>query len=459
MNANFLRSFYFLLVFGLLLGISSCVNDDTESNEINKSELVKDQSREIIKEWFDLYLKIEKDIPLFRPAVTSRALGLITLSGYEAGKPGMPGFRSYNEFNADFVAPKIDPSKQYYWPAAINIAFAKTFKYFIINSNSEHHQAILALENKLNDRYRQTQTLEVMQNSIEWGAAVGDAVVQFGKADIEAETQCFLARPDTHNPPVGPGFWVSTDANPHGLSPYWGKTKTFFTPEAAQVSKPPIAYSEVVGSAYYNEAKEVYDVWKNLSYEDKWKAEFWSDDIVGLTFSPPARVFAMANQLIDNYNLDLETTLHLYLKLGMASNDAAVACWNSKYIYNIERPVTYIQKFIDPNFKPLLGRAIGHEGVTPPFPAYPSGHSTFAGMSSGVFIAFFGNSTNFTDRCHADRTEFYGAPRTFHLFTDLAEENAYSRIPLGVHFRMDCVEGLRLGYEVADYVNKVRFKK
>lgn len=35
----------------------------------------------------------------------------------------------------------------------------------------------------------------------------------------------------------------------------------------------------------------------------------------------------------------------------------------------------------------------------------------------------------------------------------MAEENGYSRIPLGVHVRMDCTEGLRLGYEISDAVN------
>ncbi|MEO1097778.1 MAG: hypothetical protein AAFX57_08485 [Bacteroidota bacterium] len=37
----------------------------------------------------------------------------------------------------------------------------------------------------------------------------------------------------------------------------------------------------------------------------------------------------------------------------------------------------------------------------------------------------------------------------------MAEENAFSRIPLGVHMRMDCAEGLRLGYEIADAVNSL----
>jgi hypothetical protein len=35
----------------------------------------------------------------------------------------------------------------------------------------------------------------------------------------------------------------------------------------------------------------------------------------------------------------------------------------------------------------------------------------------------------------------------------MATENGFSRIPLGVHLRMDCTEGLRLGYEISDAVN------
>ena len=38
-----------------------------------------------------------------------------------------------------------------------------------------------------------------------------------------------------------------------------------------------------------------------------------------------------------------------------------------KYDYVLIRPVSYIQKYIDPSFKTVIG--------TPPFPAYTSGHS------------------------------------------------------------------------------------
>ncbi|WP_282784829.1 hypothetical protein [Phaeodactylibacter xiamenensis] len=53
-----------------------------------------------------------------------------------------------------------------------------------------------------------------------------------------------------------------------------------------------------------------------------------------------------------------------------------------------------------------------------------------------------------TDHCHEGRTEFNGAPREFENFFEMTEENGLSRIPLGVHFRIDVDAGLELGYEI-----------
>jgi hypothetical protein len=41
----------------------------------------------------------------------------------------------------------------------------------------------------------------------------------------------------------------------------------------------------------------------------------------------------------------------------------------------------------------------------------------------------------------------------------MANENAYSRIPLGVHWRMDCEEGVRFGIEIGRRVNDLPWKK
>lgn len=93
------------------------------------------------------------------------------------------------------------------------------------------------------------------------------------------------------------------------------------------------------------------------------------------------------------------------------------------------------------------------QGVTPPFPSYPSGHSGFGGAGSAVMADIFGNTHPYTDNCHQNRTEFNGTPRSYNTILEAGLENAYSRVQLGVHYRMDCDEGIRLGYLAATRVN------
>ena len=48
-----------------------------------------------------------------------------------------------------------------------------------------------------------------------------------------------------------------------------------------------------------------------------------------------------------------------YAKVGIAVCDAFIACWNTKYRYNLLRPVTYIQRLIDPG----LGVPADHAAI------------------------------------------------------------------------------------------------
>jgi len=119
------------------------------------------------------------------------------------------------------------------------------------------------------------------------------------------------------------------------------------------------------------------------------------------------------------------------------------------------------------NWLPILdARAVGGQyGVTPAFPAYPSGHSGFGGAGGKILSSFFEYNAShpgtytFTDFCHQLRTEFLGTPRVFTSFSQLGEEDAYSRIPLGVHFRMDCEVGLEVGRLAAQRVLELPWKK
>lgn len=63
------------------------------------------------------------------------------------------------------------------------------------------------------------------------------------------------------------------------------------------------------------------------------------------------------------------------------------------------------------------------------------------------------DQVTFTDQSPKGRKEFLGKPRTFHSLAEMARENPFSRLALGVHFRMDCEMGLRLGKEVAGNCN------
>lgn len=437
---------------------NAIIEPDIET-EILKNK-VSNQSNEVTFQWSQIYLSIEKDLTGFRPAGTCRALAHIHLAAYETSVSGMPNFVSNTKFINSLSIPQAPDAESINWNIALNENYYRTLGHFLKGKSEAHKNLIDRKYEELLAKYSNKINPTQIEISQKWGESVATAVINYSKTDLEAEAQMDNPRPSSYDIPVGPGLWIPTDAaNKTALFPYWGKTRTFTTYGPELLSKTPTSFSEVIGSPYYNEFREVDDAIKNLTYKDRWIAEFWSDDIVGLTFSPPARQFAIADQIITNDKLNLETTLHLYLKLGLSMNDAAVAAWGSKYYYNVERPDSYIKKYINSEFKTILGEAINVPGLTPPFPGYPSGHSTFGAAGAGVFIDFFGDNYSFTDLCHKGRTEFNGKPRIYLKFSEMAAENAYSRIPLGVHPRMDCVEGLRLGYLVANNVNRYKLRK
>jgi hypothetical protein len=449
---SLLRGIVCLLTIGMFF--TACQEENITPKQPENSNLVKDLNSNTAEQWIDLYMEIEKDLPSFRPAATSRALAYIWMAAYETAVPGMPDFKS-NEGASNFKGldiPNLPKDvKEYDWNVAVNTALYVTTNHFMWNATTEQKGLIKDQETTLNNVYSKNISQTVFSNSQEWGRAVAEAVIAYAKTDLEAESQIIKAFDPDYLPQEGEGKWrtsvslgVSNEAG-KSLFPHWGKTRSFVTFGSELLSPPPPAYSTLPTSQYYKDFYEVYDNVKNLNKERQWRAEFWSDDIVGSTFSPPARLFQIANQMIQNENMNLETSLHCLFKLGIAENDAAVAAWGSKYYYNVERPIHFITQYIDKDWRTPLGRAVGLDNMTPPFPGYPSGHSTFGGLGISVLSEFFGHEYTFTDRCHQGRTEFYGEPRTYTNQTQIGEENAFSRIPLGVHPRFDCTEGLRLG--------------
>ncbi len=438
-------------IFGLMvvvLLLHSCQKDTDTVQNLPENKVANFDSN-IVDVWTNVYLTIEKDLPSFRPAATCRALGYINMAAYETCLPGMPNYVSNKNNLPNLNLPVIQDPTEINWNLALNTCYATTIRHFMTNLTNEQKALIYKTEQDQRLTLRDKMFNDVFQNSINWGTQVANAIIAYADSDAQGYSQSLNAFPDDYVRPTGQGLWEPSTPSSKALFPFWGKVRTFAATQSDLISLEPIQYSTSPSSEYYKQHLELYNQVTNITYEERWKAEFWSDDIVGLTFSPPARLFALGLQVMSLEKMNLEESLYFFCKLGIAVNDGAVAAWNSKYIYNTERPETYIRKYIDPQFKSILGEAIGTPGLVPPFPGYPSGHSTFGGIMAEIFTEFFGANYTFTDHCHEGRTEFLSTPRTFNTWNQMGEENAYSRIPLGVHIKMDCDEGLRMGKLIA----------
>lgn len=121
--------------------------------------------------------------------------------------------------------------------------------------------------------------------------------------------------------------------------------------------------------------------------------------------------------------------------------DAFISCWDEKYRSNRIRPETFINRYIDVRWVPVL--------QTPPFPEYTSGHSMISWAAAEVLSYLLGDNFSFTDN---SEVMFELEPRTFNSFRQAANEAAISRLYGGIHFRDSVVNGEVDGKKVGDYV-------
>lgn len=461
------------LLLALIIGLifPSCSKDDALTdfeNELvsdtidasDNEELVANIDNDLVKEWTTLLLELERYANGMRPNASARALAYIHLATYETVVPGMTDYISNDDRLQGFRIRNNERASSVNWEIALNACYAKVLDHFLLNVPNGRKAQIDNLKDQLETALAANLSDELVDDSNDWGTYVANQVIEYSESDHEAETQILEPQPRSYEPPTGDGFWTYSADPERALFPYWESVRTFVISPDETTTIDPIEYSENPNSSYFAEMMEVYTENNSAKANDDeqlWIAEFWSDDVEGLMMSPPARQFSIANQLIEQYDLNMEETMALFVKLGFSLNDAAVSTWKYKYEHMVMRPSVFIQDLIDPDYQTNLFRLVFWPN--PGFPGYPSGHSCFASAAAGVFNDAFGNSTNFTDRTHEGREEFKGEPRSFTSFDEMAEENGYSRIPLGVHIRIDCTEGLRLGYEISDAVNDLQLRR
>ena len=258
-----------------------------------------------------------------------------------------------------------------------------------------------------------------------------------------------------------PGEWRPTPtgfANP--LAPNWGDVTPWAVESAQQFmpEAPPTLTSNEYAAAY-NETKELgaaNSEQRGLRTADQTQiALFWADGAG--TYTPPGHWNNIAGEVLQAEGRTTAEIAGLFAELNVALADAAITCWEAKYTYDLWRPVTAINlgdldgnplTVADPSWRSLI--------ATPPFPEYPSGHSTFSPAAAAILTAEFGDNYGFTTGTSSPDPTIAGVTRSFSSFTEAAEEAGRSRIYGGIHFDFANQNGLESGRQIAEWV-LVRF--
>jgi PAP2 superfamily len=385
--------------------------------------------------WFDLALTLVRTTPGFSPPVASRALGYAGVALHEALLPGLPSRRSLAGRLNGLTPVRPPADRAYHWPTVASSALAAILRLLFPTAPSAGREEIERLEQRFAADAKALLSPGVFTRSAARGATVARHVFAWSTTDGGHES--FRTNFPPYTPPNGPGLWVPTPpAFSPALQPYWGSNRPFAL-AASDSSDPgaPPPFSEEPASAFFAEANECYLRASALTAEEEAIARFWADDPVR-TATPPGHSLSILTQVVRAFDVPLDRAAEAYAKVAIAVADAFIACWRTKYRYNLLRPVTYVQQGIDPAWTPLL--------ATPPFPEYTSGHSVQSAAAAYVLTDLFG-AVALTDRTH----ESAGLPaRSFPSFTAAAEEAAISRLYGGIHFRSAIERGLEQGIHV-----------
>lgn len=402
---------------------------------------------EVASIWFEeLYdvVKTEKTSP---PAA-ARIYGVVAVALYESIVAGTEENLSLlGQLNGLGSVPQPWKNKKYYWPAVANAAIAGTIRGLYPTISQESMDAINNLEQSFLSQQDVLVPRPEHERSVAYGSAVAAAILAWASNDgFSIYNNC------PYVPIAVPGAWEPTPPlfNPNPLQPCWGLMRPMVLTSGGECHPPdhPL-FSTDPDSEFYGAALEVYNVRLNLTEEQETIANYWADN-AGATGTPSGHWIAIVSQLARNENLSLATAAEAYVRVGIAVHDAFIQCWNTKYVYNLQRPVTYINDNIDGNWLPYL--------VTPAFPSYTSGHSTQSGAAAQVLTDMFGSKT-FTDTTNVDHGLVPPQePRAFDSFDQAASEAAVSRLYGGIHFRFDNENGFASGQCVGQAIHdRVRF--
>ena len=407
--------------------------------------------QDVIQNWYKLMLELVRHTPTYTPPVASRSFAYLGVTAFESVASGSPDMRSLaGQLNELKAVPERAKGKPYDETVVLQSALAAAAHDYFSNTGPSGQRAMNALEVKLRAQVSTNLKHDVVMRSEAYGKLVAAHIFKWSQGDGGADIKNMGFNAD-YKLIEGPAHWVPTNhigLQQTPLLPSWGKNRPFAMPAGTTCPlPPPPAYSEDKNSEFYKQALEVYQTSKTLTPDQRMIAKFWADDAM-LSTTPPGHWISIALQIFDRDKTDLHKSVDVMARLGVVLGDAFIGCWDAKYQYDLVRPITYIKRVIDPKWETLLN--------TPPFPEYPSGHSTQSGAAATVMTNLFGDNFAFSDNTIAAD----GIPaRQFKDFWAAANDAGISRMYGGIHFRAAIDQGLSQGRCIGQFTNALKTKR
>lgn len=393
---------------------------------------------------------------IFAPPISARIYAYSAIAGYEALVPGFPEYQSLaGQVQGLKPVPQPEAGKEYCYPLASINALLIVGKQLVF-SESE----IEDLEDTIfQDFKKMNMPPDVYERSMAYGDVVAKHILNWSKSDNYAQTR---SAPKFTIDTKDPARWRPTPpAYADALEPWWPKIRTWVLDSAGHfLAESPLPFSTEKGSEFYKLAYEVYEIGKNLTPWQDSTAWYWDDnpfrmDVSGhLMFgvkkiSPGGHWMNITAHAARKTKTDIMRSTEAYVLVACALADGFISSWKAKYTYNLIRPESYINQYIDPEWTTLI--------QTPPFPEHTSAHSTISAAAATILTRLYGDNFAFSD---STEMEFGIPPRTFKSFLEASEEVAMSRMYGGIHYRWGNEAGSKNGYQIGEYVcNKLKTRK
>lgn len=466
---------------GLLVAAAG-VGSFIEAHTGEVSTFAIQQTDNLAIQWNNATLQAIRDISP-GPTIGSRALAIVHTAMYDA-------WTAYD----DVVLPTLKngiPKQSRRNSKAINLSVSYAAYRALVNLFPSEVSVFNTLMNTLG--YDPTDTNMDPTTLSGIGNVAAQAVLSYRLGDGSnqqngyADTTGYIPKNDPNLPlnQINPLYWQPLIVNgkvQKYLTPHWGTVAPFALASGSQFR--PAGPVRPTGSvqndaAYRSQAATIVQYSANLTDTTKTIADYWANGPHSET--PPGHwelfaQFASAQFISHQNKHDISGDVKMFFALSNAVFDAGIACWECKRYYEYVRPITAV-RYLNAsqplmcwggpgkgtinmpdgaNFMPYQEAIV----VTPPFPEYVSGHSTFSAAGAYIMQQSTGSDTfgnSFTAAPGSSQIEPGFAPAqsitlSWPTFSAAAAEAGLSRQYGGIHFNQGDQDGRTLGKQVATVV-------